>query len=133
MTEPYSKRLRLLQRTNQTPELMTGAARRDVAPVRLCARRVTAKTRDMRIQPRRNREPNAATISSMTTRTRSTTMFRVIKPRIKAAQRRKRFDLSTLTIGVTDRADLARWIRKLLGVATSARRVCSFARKCRLR
>ena len=111
---------------------MTSAARRDVSTIRLSVRRVTTKTRDMRIQPRWNRQPNAATISSMTTRTRSTTMFRVIKPRIKAAQRRKCFDLSTLSVGVTDRADLTRWVRKLLRVATSARRVCSFARQRRL-
>lgn len=102
---------------------MTSTARRNVFPICLCARRVTAKTRDMRIQSRRNRKPNTAAIFSMATPTRRTTMFRVIKPRIKAAQSRKRFDLSTLCIGVTDRADPARRICKLLRVTASARRM----------
>lgn len=89
---------------------MTRAARRDVAPVCLGTRRVTAKTRDVSIQPRGNREPDATTISPVTSGTTRVTVFRMIEPRIKTAQRRKRFDLSTLSVRVTDRADLARLV-----------------------
>jgi len=112
---------------------MTGAARRDVASIRLRVRYVTAKTRDVSIQPRRNRQPYTATIPPVTTSTRSIRVFRVIESRVKAAQRRKRLHLSALYIRVTDRADLARWICKLLRVTARARRVCSFAGQGRLR
>lgn len=86
---------------------MTGAARRDIAPVRLCVRRVTAKTRDVSILPRRNRQPHTATVSPVTGSTRSIRVFRVIEPRVEATQWRKRLNLSALNVRVTDRADLA--------------------------
>ena len=50
VTESNSIRRCLLGRANQTPELMAGAARGNVASVCLCVRRVTAKTGDVRIQ-----------------------------------------------------------------------------------
>lgn len=112
---------------------MTGAARRDVAAVRLCVRRVTAEARDVSILPRRNRQSHTPTVSAVTSSTRSLRVFRVIEPRIKAAQRRKRLNLSALNIRMTDRADLAGRIGKLLCVTARARRVCSFARQGRLR
>lgn len=112
---------------------MTGPARRDVPPIRLRARRVTAKTSDMSIQPRGNREPDATTIAPVTSSTRRITVLRVIEPRVETAQRWKRFDLSTLRVCVTDGADRARWICELLCVTTGARRMCSFARQRRLR
>jgi len=133
MTEPDTKRTRLLRRTDQTSELMTRAARRYVSPIRLRARRVTAKTHDMSIQPRRNREPNPTTISPVTGSASRITVLRVIEPRIETAQRWKRFDLSALRVCVTDGADRARRVRELLRVATGAWRVCSFARQRRLR
>ena len=89
---------------------MTGAARRDVPSIHLSIRRVTAKTGDVCIQPRRNREPNTTTISPVTSGTSRSTMVGMIEPRIKAAQWWKRFDLPTLSVRVTDRADLARRI-----------------------
>ena len=107
---------------------MTSAARRDVFPIRLRTRRVTAKTSDVRIHPRRNREPDTATITPVTSRASSTIVLRVIEPRIKTAQRWKRFHLSALRVCVTDRADRARRICELLRVTTRARRMCSFAR-----
>ena len=133
MTEPNSIGRRLLRSANQTPGLMTSAARRDVFSVCLRSRRVTAKTRDVSIQSRRNREPNTTTISTMTRGTSRTTVFRVIERRVETAQRWKRLDLSTLSIRVTDRADLTRLICKLLSVTAGARRMCGFARQRRLR
>ena len=106
---------------------MTRAARRDVAPIHLRARRVTTKTSDVRILPRGNREPDTTTIAPGTSRTSRTTVHRVIEPRIETAQRWKRFHLSALRVCVTDRADRARWICELLRVTTRAGRVCSFA------
>jgi len=60
-------------------------------------------------------------------------MFRVIEPRVKAAQRRKRLHLSALSVRVTDRTDLTGGICKLLCVTASARSMCSFARQRWLR
>ena len=54
VTETHSIRRRSIGSANEASELMARAARGDVAPVRLCARSVTAKTRHMRIQPRGN-------------------------------------------------------------------------------
>ena len=85
---------------------MTRAARRNIPSIRLRVRGVTAKTRDVRIQSRRNRESNTATISPVTRGTSRARVFRVIEPRVKAAQRWKCLNLSTLNIRVTDRADL---------------------------
>ena len=110
MTEPNPIRTRLLRRANQLSRLMTGAARRDVSPIRLRARRVTAKTRDMRIHSRRNREPNTTTIPPVTRGASRTTMLRVIEPCVETAQRWKRFHFSTLRVCMADRADLARRI-----------------------
>lgn len=87
---------------------MAGAARCEVAPVRLSVRRVTTKTGDVRIQSRGNRESNSAAVSSMTSGTRSAGMFCVIESSAETAQRWKGFDFPALNIGVTDRADLAR-------------------------
>ena len=133
MTEPHSIRPRLLRRTNQTPGFMTSAARRDVSSICLSVGRVTAKTRDVSIQSRWNREPNTTTISTMTSGTSRTTVFRVIKRRVETTQRWKRFHLSTLSVRVTDRADLTRLICELLSMTACARRMCCFARQRRLR
>ena len=110
MTKPNPERTRLLRSADQLSGLMTRAARRDVFPIRLCARRVTAKTRDVRIQSRRNREPDTTTIAPVTSGASRTIVLRVIEPRIETAQRWKRFDLSTLRVCVTDGADRARRI-----------------------
>ena len=110
MTEPNPKRTRLLRSAHQPSELMTRAARRDVSPIRLRVRRMTAKTSDMCIQSRGNREPHPTTIAPVASGTRCLTVLRMIEPRIETAQRWKRFDLATLRVCVTDRADRARRI-----------------------
>ena len=46
----------------------------------------------------------------MTRGTCSAAVRRVFEPRVETLQRWKRFDLATLRVRVTDRADLARWI-----------------------
>ena len=133
MTKPNPKRRRLLRSSDQLSELMTRAARRDVFPIRLRTRRVTAKTSDVRIHSRRNREPDTTTIAPVTSGASRTVVPRVIEPRIKTPQRWKRFHLSALRVCVTDGADRARRVRELLRVTTCTRRVCSFARQRRLR
>ena len=50
VTEPNPISRCLLGTANQTPELMAGAARCDIASVCLCVRRVTTETGDVRIQ-----------------------------------------------------------------------------------
>lgn len=133
MTEANPISTSLLGSAHQTSGLMTGAARRDVLSVSLGSGRVTAKTGDVSIQSRGNREPNAATISPVTRGASSAGMFGVIEPRIETAQRGKGFHLPTLSVCVTDRADLARLICELLGVTAGAGCMCSFARQRRLR
>lgn len=107
MTEAHSIGRRLLPSANQTPELMTSTARREVATVCLSIGRVTTKTSDVSIQPRWNREPHAITVSAMTSGTTRIRMLRVIEPGVETPQRGKRFDLSTLNIGMTIRANRA--------------------------
>lgn len=123
VTKPNAICRRLLRSANQTPELVTGAARRDIPSIRLSIWRVAAKTGDVCVRSGGDREPDAATISAVTRRTRSFPMFRVIEPRIETAQCWKRFNLSTLNVRVTDRADHARRICELLRVTACARRV----------
>jgi len=113
---------------------MTSAARRDVASICLCTRCVTAKTGDVSIQSRRNRESNATAISSMTSSAIGRAcVFRVIEPDVETSQRRKCFDPSALRVCMTDSANLTCWICKLLRVTARARRVCCFAGQGRLR
>ena len=110
VTEAHAISRRLIGSASQPSELMTSATRRDVSPVDLCIWRVTAKTGDVSIQSRRNRKANATAIAPVTRDARRATVFRVIEPRVEAPQRWKGFDLSILSVRVTDRADLARWI-----------------------
>ena len=67
---------------------------------------MTAKTRNVRIQPRRNREPNATAVTTMASSTSSARVLRVIEPCVEAAQWGEGFDLSALNVRVTNRADL---------------------------
>ena len=60
-------------------------------------------------------------------------MFRVIESDVETAQAGKRFDLSALSVCVTDRADVTGWIGKLLCVAACAGRMCRLAGQGRLR
>ena len=84
---------------------MTGATRRDVSAAGLRVRRVAAKAGDVGIRPRGNREPDAVTISPVTSGAGSVTVFRVIESRIETAQRWKRFDLSALNVRMTNRTN----------------------------
>src|ERR1041384_2016131 len=108
---------------------MTGAARRDVASIRTSAGRVTDKTSQVCVQSRRNRQPNTVAVSPMTSGAAGAFvgMCGVIESDIETLQRRKWFDLSCLGVCMTNRADLALIIRKLLLMTASARRVCGFA------
>jgi hypothetical protein len=113
---------------------MTRAARRDVASICLCTRCVTAKTGDVGIQSRWNRQPNATAISSMTSSAIDRAcVFRVVEPDVETSQGRKCFDLSALRVCMTDSANLTCWICELLRVTDRARCVCSFAGQGRLR
>ena len=107
VTEAHPISRGLIRSANQASELMTSATRRNVFPIGLRIRRVTGKTGDVCIQSRRNREPDAAAVSSMTSRTRRSGVFRVIESSAEAAQWWKGFDLAALNIRVTDSADLA--------------------------
>jgi hypothetical protein len=60
-------------------------------------------------------------------------MGRMIECDVKTSQRRKRLNLSACWISVTDRADLAALVCKLLRVTTGARRMRRFARQGWLR
>ena len=84
---------------------MAGAARRDVLSVRLCVSRMTAKTRDVGIQTRWNREPDTAAITTMASGTSSASVLGMIELGVETAQRRKSFDLPVLNVRVTDRAN----------------------------
>jgi hypothetical protein len=133
VTKTDAKGACLFGRPDQTAELMTGAARRDVPAVCLRVRRVTSETGDVRVHSCGNRERDAAAVGPVTSVASGASVFRVVESRVEAAQRRKGFDLSTLNVRVTDRADLARRICELLLVTTGARRVCGFAGQRRLR
>jgi hypothetical protein len=89
----------------------------------------------MSVHPRRDRETDTAAISSMTSGTASTQrrVSRMIESDIETPQRWKRFDLTTLRVGMTDRTELARRICELWCVTTRAGRMRSFARQRRLR
>jgi len=134
VTETYSERRSLLRRTNEPAEFVTRAARPDVAAAcRLRTGCVTTETRHVRIDPRRDRERNAAATASMTTAALAARMFRMIELDIETPQRRKRFHLSALRVSMTDRTDLASRIRELLLVTARTRRMIIFARQRRLR
>ena len=135
VTETDAIRRRLFRSANKTAELMTRAARSDVAAVDLRRRRVTTETCDVRVCSRRNRQANAVTVSSMATVASRAEggVSRMIEFDVEAPQRWKRFHLSALRIRVTDRADLARLIRELLRVTSAARSVRVLARQRRRR
>jgi hypothetical protein len=134
VAETHSKRRRLFRSANEPPELMTRAARRDVATARrLRTLSVTAKTCHVRVRPRRDRERNTATTSSMTTTALAARMLRMIELDIETPQRRKGLHLSTLRVCMANRTDLTSRIRELLLVTTCARRMIVFPRQRRLR
>ena len=69
----------------------------------------------------------------MATATLSVRVLSVIESDVETPQRRKRFHLSALRIGMADRTNLTRRVCKLLLVTTRARCVRSLARQGRLR
>ena len=97
-----------LRRARVTTQLMTGAARRNVAAARLRARRVTTIAGRVRIEAGRNRHRYAAARFAMTRRTTHaahTQVSRMIEFHPKTLQPRKRFQCSRLHVGMTDGAD----------------------------
>jgi hypothetical protein len=72
MTKANPKRRHHHRRTRIAAELMTGAARRNIAPARLRARRVTAEAGCMRIEISWNRHRHSAARGPVTSRAADT-------------------------------------------------------------
>jgi len=135
VTKTESIRSRLVRSAREASELVTRAARRDVAPVHLRGFRVTTETRDVRIHARWDRETLATPVGPVTRRTAGAerSVFRVVEFDVETLQRWKRFNFSALRVCVADRTDLACRIRELLRVTTGARRMRGLAWQCWLR
>ena len=128
MTEPHPECRRVLRRSHQAPQLVTGSARRKVFTIRLCARRMTAKTVSMRTDSPRDRERNPSIGGTMTTVTSRAAMLCVIEFTIETSQRRERFHRSRLGVRMTDRANrTTAATRKLRLMTTDTRRVLIFS------
>ena len=83
MTKPDAIRRGLFGSANKATELVTRGARRNVAPIRFRVRSVTTKTRRVGVQPRGNRQCDAATAAPMTRRASGARMFRMIEPDVE--------------------------------------------------
>lgn len=134
MAEIDAVRARRFRRAHKAAQTVTGAARRDIAPVRgLRARAVTLITGIVRAQARRDRERHAASggfVTGGAALPHSPSVLRVIELRVKASERRKGFNCARLFVRMTDVADVAVRVIELLRMASGAGRV---ARKTRLR
>src|SRR6185436_10256067 len=108
VTEPNSICRRLVRSARKASELVTRAARRDVAPVHLGGFRVTTETRDVRIHARWDRETLATPVGPVTRPTAGAerSVFRVVEFDVETLQRWKRFNFSALRVCMTDRTDL---------------------------
>src|SRR6185295_13257178 len=110
---------------------MTGAARRNISIAVLCLRTMALVTHDMRVGARRNGHGYPAATGSMTSRTTHSAQARVtgmIESHVETLECRKRFECSRLTIRMTDCADRAGGIGKLLRVAPGAGKMTTAAR-----
>lgn len=127
VAEADTERRHILRRARVATQLMTSAARRDVAPTRLRARRVTTEAGCVRIEISRDGHRRTAarrTMARHTTDVAHCQVFRVIELHPETHQpRRKWFSRSGLHVGVTNGADRTFRILKLLRVATSAGQV----------
>ena len=113
--------------------LMTRRARIDIFLAAFCARRMACETRVVRVQARRDRERDAVSRRLMTRRAAGLPqMFRVVEHDVKALQNGKRFYNSGLRIRVTNRADRAFVVRKLLNVTARARQMTGQLRRRRI-
>lgn len=119
VTKADTEGLHEFRRARVPTQLMTGAARRDVAPARGRPRCMTSIAGRVRIEARRDRHRDTRTRRPMTgiaSHAAHVDVPRVIELHAKAAQTRKRFERTRLHIGVTDRANRAIGVRKLLRV-----------------
>jgi hypothetical protein len=107
MTKADTKCLRELRRPGISSQLMTGATRRNITTVSLCARSVAPIAGRMRVEPRRDRHGDASTRWPMTRSTVNLThlqMKRVIELHSEALQTGECLQRSRLHIGVTNGA-----------------------------
>ena len=92
MTKTDAKGLRILRRSRIAAQLMTGAAGRNVAPARLRAVRVAAKTSRMRIEAGRYGKRHASPCRSMAgtaTDAAHVQVTRMIEPHVETSEPRK--------------------------------------------
>lgn len=136
VTETDTERRHEFRRARIAAQLMTGAARGNIAAAGLRSRRMTSITSCVRIEPGRDRHGDARARRSMTGRATDAAhrdVSRVIELHAKTLQMRKRFERARLHIGVADRADRTFRVRELLRVTTGARQVTRRARTFRNR
>jgi len=108
VTETDAKGRHEFRRARIAAQLMTGAARGNVAAAGLRSRLMAAITSCVRIEPERYRHGDAGARRSMTgcaTDAAHRDVSRVIELHAKTLQVRKRFEGSRLHIGVADGAD----------------------------
>jgi hypothetical protein len=107
MAETHSKGGCSLSGANQTTKLMTGAARGDIAAIRLGLRRVAAKANHVGVKPARNRKrhtPATLPMAGCASRPRSQ-VASMIELHIEALQSRKSLNQSCCFIRMTDAAN----------------------------
>jgi len=110
MIEADAKSRREFRRPGVTAQLMTSAARRDIAAAGLRARCVTAIASGMRVEASRDRKCHAPTRRLMTggaTHATHIHVTRVIKPHPETPQTRKSPGGAGFNVGVTDGAHRA--------------------------
>src|SRR5437763_3203652 len=108
VTETDPKRRHEFRRPRIATQLMSGAARRNIAAAGLCSRRMTSITSCVRIEPGRDRHGDPRARRPMTgcaTDAAHRDVSRVIELHAKALQVRERFERSRLHIAVADCAD----------------------------
>ena len=133
VTEIYSESFCPLRGPAIVAGLVAGAARRDVAIVRLSARRMARETGLVRAQSRRYGKGRAAPFGLVTGGASDASVPRVIELHIESLQRRERLHLwlARFDVRMTDRADRAAGIGELLRVTARARRVPCRANRLR--
>ena len=108
VTETDAKRRHEFGRPRIAAQLMTRAARGNIATTRLCSRRMTSITGCVRIEPGRDRHSYARARRSMTgcaTDAAHRDVSRVIELHAKTLQVRKRFERARLHIRMADGTD----------------------------
>ena len=119
--------------SDEFARLMTRIARSNIFFAAFRIRRMTLKTRIMRVQIFRNRKRNAVSKRFMTTRAICLPlMFGVIKNRVETFQSRERFHRSAFRIRMTNRTDRAFIVGKLFGVTACTRNMTDQFRSRRI-